>query len=202
MSFAMPKVGADVSELGRLYANLSNGMHTMAQPLTVLRSAVAACAMPGLTEEARQFYLNVSSEQVERACAQFLSMQELLSATQNPAACVPIDLSELLAFLGESQKEICGESGVGIEIVASETLQPIHGRQRENLAIACGRAQNCGISFKIWRYGCIAGYLSYEHHCVDCPEQAHSQQEPEFIGASQPVGRRDQLFAARTAAMS
>jgi signal transduction histidine kinase len=116
-----------MNELGRLYANLSNGMHTMAQPLTVLRSAVAACAMPGLTEEARQFYLNVSSEQVERACAQFQSMQELLIATQNPAACAPIDLSELLASIAESQKEICGESGVGIEIAASDTLRPILG---------------------------------------------------------------------------
>jgi hypothetical protein len=127
MSFAKPRVGADMSELARLYANLSNGMHTMAQPLTVLRSAVAACAMPGLTEEARQFYWNVSSEQIERACAQFQSMQELLIATQNPAACVPVDLSALLASIAESQKEICGESGVGIEIVASETLRPILG---------------------------------------------------------------------------
>jgi hypothetical protein len=133
MSFAKPRSDADMSELGRLYANLSNGMHTMAQPLTVLRSAVAACAMPGLTDEARQFYLNVSSEQVERACAQFQSMQELLIATQNPAACVPIDLSELLAFLAESQKEICGESGVGIEIVASETLRPILGDKERTL---------------------------------------------------------------------
>jgi hypothetical protein len=141
MSFAMPRVGVDkssssatdVNELGRLYANLSNGMHAMAQPLTVLRSAVAACAMPGVTEEARQFYLNVSSEQVERACAQFLSMQELLIATQNLAACVPMDLSELLASLAESQKEICGESGVGIEIVASETLQPILGDKERTL---------------------------------------------------------------------
>jgi len=122
-----------MSELGRLYANLSNGMHTMAQPLTVLRSAVAACAMPGLTEEARQFYLNVSSEQVERACAQFQSMQELLIAIQNPAACAPIDLSELLASLAESQKEICGESDVGMEIVASETLRPILGDKERTL---------------------------------------------------------------------
>jgi signal transduction histidine kinase len=133
MSFAKPRADADMSELGRLYANLSNGMHTMAQPLTVLRSAVAACAMPGLTEEARQFYLNVSSEQVERACAQFQSMQELLIAIQNPADCAPIDLSELLAALAESQKEICGESGVRIEIVASETLRPILGDKERTL---------------------------------------------------------------------
>jgi hypothetical protein len=141
MSFVMPSVavdnasssGADVCELDRLYANLTNGMHAMAQPLTVLRSAVAACSMPGVTAEAREFYLNVSSEQVERACAQFLSMRELLIATQNPAACVPIDLSELLSFLAESQGEICGESGVGIEIVASETLRPILGDKERTL---------------------------------------------------------------------
>ena len=72
MSFAKPRVGADVNELDRLCASLSNGMHTMAQPLTVLRSALAACAMPGVTEEACQFYLNVSLEQVERACATML----------------------------------------------------------------------------------------------------------------------------------
>jgi hypothetical protein len=133
MSFAKPRVDADMSEQDRLYASLSNGMHTMAQPLTVLRSAVAACAMPGVTEEARQFYLNVSSEQAERACAIFQSMQELLAAIQNPAACAPIDLSELLAFLAESQEEICGESGVGLEIVASETLRPILGDKERTL---------------------------------------------------------------------
>jgi hypothetical protein len=141
MSFVKPSVavdnasssGADVCELDRLYANLTHGMHAMAQPLTVLRSAVAACSMPGVTAEAREFYLNVSSEQVERACAQFLSMRELLIASQNPAACLPIDLSELLSFLAESQEEICAESGVEIEIVASETLRPILGDKERTL---------------------------------------------------------------------
>jgi hypothetical protein len=130
MSFAMLKAvqndfcpsGPDPAEVGRVYADLSDAMHAMAQPLTVLRSAVAASVMPGLKAKARRFYLDVSVEQVERTCAMFREVQEMLAAVQNAPECAPIDLLELFASVAESEKDHCRTSGVILEIAE---VQPV-----------------------------------------------------------------------------
>lgn len=130
--------GADPGEAGRVYENLANGMHAMAQPLTVLRSAVAASTMPGVKAEARQFYLNASAEQVERVCALFREIQEILAAVQNPAECEPIDLSELLAYVAEVQKDLCGTSGVEIKIAGPQSPQLLVGDKQRTLQALLG----------------------------------------------------------------
>jgi hypothetical protein len=68
----------DTSDLGLLYAQLSDGLHALAQPLTILRSIAVAAANPDLAAADRLRYLDISSEQIERACVLFEGLQDLV----------------------------------------------------------------------------------------------------------------------------
>lgn len=114
-------------ELSRFYAHFANGLHALAQPLTVLRSTVAASITPGLSATDRQKYLETSVQQVELACLVFQCLQDLLVAGQSPAQCGPLELTDLLSTVGEVQKDLLLESGVEIKVVASEDLRPALG---------------------------------------------------------------------------
>src|ERR1700761_7165629 len=93
------------------YSDLATGLHAMAQPLTVLRSVAAAITMPGMEAADRQRYAAISAEQVERACGIFLSLQNLLIATQNEAVVAPIDIATLLAPVVKDQKQVLSQAG-------------------------------------------------------------------------------------------
>jgi hypothetical protein len=108
---------ADSDQLGRFCANMAEGLHAMAQPLTILRSAVAACNAPGVTETAQRRYLGLSSQQVERACNMFESLQDLVIANQVEADREPFELAELLNTLAEDKKAEFQSSGIALKLV-------------------------------------------------------------------------------------
>ena len=114
-------------ELGRFYAHFGNGLHALAQPLTVLRSTVATSLVPGLSAADQRKYLETSVQQIELACLVFQCLQDLLVAGQNPAQCGPLELTDLLKTVGEVQKDLLKESGVEIKVVASEDQRPALG---------------------------------------------------------------------------
>ena len=114
-------------ELSRFYAHFANGLHALAQPLTVLRSTVAASITPGLSATDQRKYLETSVQQIELACLVFQCLQDLLVAGQSPAQCGPLDLTDLLRTVGEVQKDLLHESGVEIKVVASKDLRPALG---------------------------------------------------------------------------
>ena len=104
MSFAMHNATLELrpanivsnDELERLCANMSQGLHALAQPLTIVRSAVAALAAPGIATQKQRRYLELCTQHVERTCDLFESMQELVSASHIDPDCEPIDLREAL----------------------------------------------------------------------------------------------------------
>jgi signal transduction histidine kinase len=69
-------------ESGRFYADLADGLHALAQPLTILRGSIMALNSEEITPERQQHYLDVSKSQVERACALFDAVQALVIAGQ------------------------------------------------------------------------------------------------------------------------
>jgi signal transduction histidine kinase len=113
---------AEGDELASFYAHLANGLHAMAQPLTILRSVVAASTLSGLTAIDHRRYLDISSDQVERACVLFHSLQQLVAARQIEAECAPVDLSRLLEPVVEDQKAILQASGVDMKVVIPDAL--------------------------------------------------------------------------------
>jgi len=120
-------VDVNPDELSRVYAGLAKGLHAIAQPLTVLRSALPAANEPEVEEAARKFYLDASTEQVERLCALFQGMQELLAAARNPACCAVMDFSKLLNSIAEVQEEILGASGVKVAIAVQGSIPAMFG---------------------------------------------------------------------------
>ena len=114
-------------ELSRFYAHFANGLHALAQPLTVLRSTVATSITPGLSAADQRKYLDTSVQQIEHACHLFQCLQDLVAAVQIPAQCGPVALADLLRTVGEVQKDLLQESGIDIKVVTPENLRPALG---------------------------------------------------------------------------
>jgi hypothetical protein len=72
-------------EFDRFYASLAEGLHALAQPLTILRSSIPALCREEAGTEKQRNYLNISKVEVERACELFGAMQELLVAARSRA---------------------------------------------------------------------------------------------------------------------
>src|ERR1700722_18761428 len=87
--------GGQSPGVARFYAHLADGLHAMAQPLTILRSSVVASTMPGIDPDRRRRYLNISTQEVERVCGMFESLQDLVIARHVEANCGAVDLEEL-----------------------------------------------------------------------------------------------------------
>lgn len=114
-------------ELGRLCASMSQGLHALAQPLTIVRSAVTALAAPGVTAVDQRRYVELSTLHVERTCGLFECLQDLVIASQTEADCVPIDLSEVLADVVQDRKAVLEASGAEFRFVMPDSLPLVQG---------------------------------------------------------------------------
>ena len=71
---------------------LDEGLHALAQPLTVLRGALGALTMRGAVRpEAASRYLEMSNTQVERLCSLLSGLQNLLDGVRSEPACTEIE---------------------------------------------------------------------------------------------------------------
>lgn len=135
MSSARHKTGLPSSEFSKtahadclqMYAQFSDGLHAMAQPLTVLRAVISAFINPGISAADRQKYMEISAEQVENVCSLFQCLQELVAVSQNPAACEQLELNELLDLVDKAQKQIMRKAGVELVLDAPGRLKPALG---------------------------------------------------------------------------
>ena len=145
MSFVKPNRSAEnamrmaalLEEHEQFCAEVADGLHTLAQPLTILRSAIAMMAMgkDGGTENKR--YLELSVRQIERTCQLFSSLQDLLAAKTVSVESEPIDIACLLSQTIEDCSEILQERGVGLTMDISESADTVYGDpQRTRRAIA------------------------------------------------------------------
>lgn len=112
-------------EVERFYASMATALHAMAQPLTVVRSAVVAAAAPGVNAADQRHYLDLLTEQVERTCGLFQSLQQLVVVNQIKAERAPIEVSRLLAPVVESQTLTYKTLGVEIQAVIPDGLRPM-----------------------------------------------------------------------------
>jgi signal transduction histidine kinase len=108
-------------------ASMAEGLHALAQPLTILRNTVALMAAPKIAEAARQRYLDLSSEQVQRACELFEMMQDLVIVSQVEAVHKPFELAELVSAVVDDPHVGLETSGVTINVVVPGDLPPILG---------------------------------------------------------------------------
>ncbi len=118
---------ADTAEQMRLCEDLGNGLHAMAQPLTVLRGALGALAMRGGVTAESNRYLEMSNQQVERLCSLMFRLQDLLDAHRSEAACAKVNLWELTASLLENGEFNSGDSGVRIRAAKPDRQIHVNG---------------------------------------------------------------------------
>jgi|GEM_PF-3239181 Osmosensitive K+ channel histidine kinase len=105
-----------------LIKELDNGLHAMAQPLTVLRGVWGAMQLRGDAVAEHSRYLNLSIEQIERLCQMLSGLRGLLDVVQSDAAIKSVNLWEvvetLTADLGTQFVD------AGIRVTANEPEQP------------------------------------------------------------------------------
>jgi signal transduction histidine kinase len=82
------------AEFDRFCTSLADGLHALAQPLTILRSSIAAAGADGVTPDRQRHYLDLSKRQAERACEIFDLLQELAIAGRGPEERGPFDAGE------------------------------------------------------------------------------------------------------------
>lgn len=121
------------SAVALICAHFSEGLHAMAQPLTVLRSAVITATAPMVSAADQKRYMQISADHVEGACQLFQSLQDLLFAWQNEADRKLIDLSELLASVCDVQGKVLRQSGMIFVLASPEALPPMLGDKDRTL---------------------------------------------------------------------
>lgn len=147
-SAALPLRPANIvesDEFERLCANISQGLHALAQPLTIVRSAMAALAAPGIAALDQKHYLDLSVQHTERTCALFECLQELVIASQIDADCEPFDLRQAIGSVMEDRNAVLHASGMELRIEVPKMFPPVQGdanrtRQALSAALDCAAA--------------------------------------------------------------
>ncbi|MGA7108919.1 MAG: hypothetical protein WBV28_18590 [Terracidiphilus sp.] len=98
-----------------LLADLANGLHAMAQPLTILRGALGALTLTNATSPDQQRYLDMSTKQLERTCALLSNLQSLLDVALFEADCTTVDLWEVVVPVLEDLETALQDKGIRIE---------------------------------------------------------------------------------------
>lgn len=93
---AAPRPGAQIGVDEKFLEDLSNGLHALAQPLTILRSVSAILAMPQAAGARRDHYLRMAALEIERTCRVFGNVQGLMAARLTEPARWTFDLREPL----------------------------------------------------------------------------------------------------------
>lgn len=133
----MPSAATKGEKRAIFLASMSEGLHSMAQPLTILRSSIAASATPGVDAMKQRRYLDLSSQQIERACSMFEFLQDLVIASQIEADCGPVELADLLATLAQEQGPTLQASGIELSVVTPNELPTVSGDvTRTHLALS------------------------------------------------------------------
>jgi len=121
----------------RFYADIIEGLHAIAQPLTILRAAMEVLALPERAAIDQRRYLDISTKQVERTCNLFSCLQDLVAAKLNEAQAVRFDLWEVLSPMIEDRRASLQASGIGIVVARHEPEEPVVGDvERTEQAVA------------------------------------------------------------------
>ena len=129
--------GLEITPSSSLLAQLADGLHAMAQPLTVLRGALGALQLWDRAAAAeRQRYVEMSATQTERLCDIMCCLRSLVDAAQIEAVCAPVDLQELVASVVEDFAVVCHSSDLRIVVSSSDgCMQVFADRARTEQAL-------------------------------------------------------------------
>jgi light-regulated signal transduction histidine kinase (bacteriophytochrome) len=146
--------------MSQVLAHMTEGLHAMAQPLTILRSSIPASAAVDVSPAKQQRYLDLSVRQVQRVCMLFECLQDLVVSSQTQADCDPVDLSVMVAAVAEDQRETLRELGVELLVLLPGDLPWAMGdatRTRQALLAALTVAASVSASGDVIEVAATAG---------------------------------------------
>jgi signal transduction histidine kinase len=112
-------------EREEFFDDLADGLHAMAQPLTILRSSIAMLVLASESVKPQHRCLEISSRQIDRVCGMFESLQNLIASQLEPANLAPTDLKSLLTRVAEDQTAAFRQRGVQIVVIHPDSLPQV-----------------------------------------------------------------------------
>jgi hypothetical protein len=121
----------------KFHAELANGLHAMAQPLTVVRGAIEALRMPPAASRNPTRYLDLASEQIERACDLFGCVQDLMASRLVEARRERFDWQEVVTSVVAHHTARLQPHGIGLTVTQGAPWRPANGDpQRAERAVS------------------------------------------------------------------
>lgn len=108
-----------------LLAQLADGLHAMAQPLTILRGAAGAMQMSERAAPEDRHYVDMFAVQVGRLCDLIAKLRSILDAAQFTAARERVDLQELAGPIVQDYAALLQQSGVRITMDKMPSSMPV-----------------------------------------------------------------------------
>ena len=112
----LPRDGAGIAVPAPLLARLADGLHAMAQPLTILRGVIGAMQLSEKVESGDRRYVDMSADQVGRLCDMLANLRCLLDVAQSEAVSSPQEWHELVGCVLEDYEGVLPTSGVRIVV--------------------------------------------------------------------------------------
>ena len=112
----LPRDGAGIAVPAALLAQLADGLHAIAQPLTVLRGAVGAMQLSEKVASGDRRYVDMSADQIGRLCDMLANLRSLLDVAQSEAVCSPQDWHDLVGCVLEDYDGVSPTSGVRMAV--------------------------------------------------------------------------------------
>lgn len=108
-----------------LCADISNGLHALAQPLTILRSTIGLIdlSMEAGTDGRR--YVDLSVQQMDRTCRLFASIQGLLASKMEPPIRAEADLRWMLSNIIDERAGTLERLGIGIAVRIPDSIRKV-----------------------------------------------------------------------------
>ena len=106
----------ETEKSGQVLARLAEGLHAMAQPLTILRGALGAMQLAQEGTPRDRHYVEMSNAQIGRLCDLLTNLRSLLDTAQFQAASEPVDLQKLAERIVADYAATLQDAGVQITL--------------------------------------------------------------------------------------
>jgi hypothetical protein len=114
-------------ESRQMAAEIADGLHALAQPLTILRSAIEMIGVCRRSGGNWERYHELSAENINRACEQFAAIQGLVRTRLQPARSETVDCAAIISRLVEEKNIALEGRGIGIAAAIPGSLQAVAG---------------------------------------------------------------------------
>jgi hypothetical protein len=129
---------------------LANGLHAIAQPLTILRGALGALKLRGSIPKENDRYLDMSVKQVERIGDLLSCLQDVLDTAEGDPSQVKLDAGALVGFVLYDMNSIVREWGGTIKWTEPDVCVHVRG-DAERIERALRAALRAAISISSYR---------------------------------------------------